>query len=182
MEEVKAKGYYLSSPIKFKIVNNDGNYSVEVLEGDNLEHNGIPTINITLDNEKIPTYDLEVIKIKRTTPVEEGENGEGTEETTYLEGAKFRLYKGTEELGEYITDSTGKLTITGLYQYEADKGIDQTYTLKEVLAPVGYAKVKDIKFKAQNEEGTLKLKEINEEGEESDSSRYNRNTIFRNKE
>ena len=177
LEEVKAEGYYLASPIKFKIVNNDGNYSIEVLEGDDLEQNtiednGIPTINITLDNEKIPTYDLEVIKIKRTTPVEEGENGEGTEETTYLEGAKFRLYKGTEELGEYITDSTGKLTITGLYQYEADKSIDQTYTLKEVLAPVGYAKVKDIKFKAQSEEGTLTLKEINEDGEESDSSRF----------
>ena len=177
LEEVKAEGYYLASPIKFKVVNNDGNYSIEVLEGDDLEQNtiednGIPTINITLDNEKIPTYDLEVIKIKRTTPVEEGENGEGTAETTYLQGAKFRLYKGIEELGEYITDSTGKLTITGLYQYEADKSIDQTYTLKEVLAPVGYAKVKDIKFKAQNEEGTLKLKEINEDGEESDSSRF----------
>ena len=176
LEEIKAEGYYLASPIKFKVVNNDGNYSIEVLEGDDLEQNtiednGIPTINITLDNEKIPTYDLEVIKIKRTTPVEEGKNGEGTEETTYLEGAKFRLYKGTEELGEYITDSTGKLTITGLYQYEVDKSIDQTYTLKEVLAPVGYAKVKDIKFKAQSEEGTLTLKEINEDGEESDSSR-----------
>lgn len=104
LEEVKAEGYYLASPIKFKIVNNDGNYSVEVLEGGDLEQNtvednGIPTINITLDNEKIPTYDLEVIKIKRTTPVEEGENGEGTAATTYLQGAKFRLYKGTEELG-----------------------------------------------------------------------------------
>ena len=177
LEEVKAEGYYLASPIKFKIVNNDGNYSVEVLEGGDLEQNtvednGIPTINITLDNEKIPTYDLEVIKIKRTTPVEEGENGEGTAATTYLQGAKFRLYKGTEELGEYITDSEGKLTITGLYQYESDKSMDQTYTLKEVLAPVGYAKVKDIKFKAQSEEGTLTLKEINEDGEESDSSRF----------
>ena len=177
LEEVKAEGYYLASPIKFKIVNNDGNYSVEVLEGDNLEQNtvednGIPTINVTIQDEKIPTYDLELTKIKRTTPVEEGENGEGTAETTYLEGAKFKLYKGTEELGEYVTDNTGKLTITGLYQYEADKSIEQTYTLKEVLAPIGYAKVKDIKFKAQSEEGTLKLKEINEDGEESDSSRF----------
>ena len=52
LEEVKAEGYYLASPIKFKVVNNDGNYSVEVLEGDNLEQNtvednGIPTINVT---------------------------------------------------------------------------------------------------------------------------------------
>ena len=39
------------------------------------------------------------------------------------------------------TDSEGKLTITGLYQYETEKDIDQTYTLKEVFAPDGYAKV-----------------------------------------
>ena len=177
LEEVKAEGYYLASPIKFKIVNNDGNYSIEVLEGGNIEQNtiednGIPSINVTLENDKIPTYDLELTKIKRTTPVEEGENSEGTEETTYLEGAKFRLYKGTEEIGEYVTDNTGKLTITGLYQYQTDKNIDQTYTLKEVLAPDGYAKVKDIRFKAEVVDGTLVLKEINENDEETDSTRY----------
>ena len=182
LEELKAEGYYLASPIKFKVVNNDGNYTIEKIEDETatgeiaeqttIEDDGIPTINVTLDNEKIPTYDLEVIKIKRTTPVEEGENGEGTEETTYLEGAKFRLYKGTEELGEYITDSEGKLTITGLYQYESDKNIDQTYTLKEVVAPAGYAKVKDIRFKAEVVNGSLILKEIDENGEESDSSRF----------
>ena len=177
LEEVKAEGYYLASPIKFKIVNNDGNYSIEVLEGGNIEQNtiednGIPTINVTLENDKIPTYDLELTKIKRTTPVEEGENSEGTEETTYLEGAKFRLYKGTEEIGEYVTDNTGKLTITGLYQYQTDKNIDQTYTLKEVLAPDGYAKVKDIRFKVEVVDGTLVLKEINENDEETDSTRY----------
>ena len=177
LEEVKAEGYYLASPIKFKIVNNDGNYSIEILEGGNIEQNtvednGIPTINVTIKDEKIPTYDLELTKIKRTTPVEEGENGEGTEETTYLEGAKFKLYKGTEELGEYITDSAGKLTITGLYLYESEKNVDQTYLLKEVVAPAGFAKVKDIRFKAEVVDGTLKLKEIDENEEEIDSTRY----------
>ena len=184
LEEIKAEGYYLVSPIKFKVVNNDGNYSIEVLEGGNIEQNtiednGIPSINVTLENDKIPTYDLEVIKIKRTTEstvsddelVAKANADLAQTDIEYLQGAKFKLYKGTEELGEYITDSEGKLTITGLYQYESDKSIDQTYTLKEVLAPVGYAKVKDIKFKAQSEEGTLTLKEINEDGEESDSSR-----------
>ena len=185
LEEIKAEGYYLASPIKFKVVNNDGNYSIEVLEGDDLEQNtiednGIPTINITLDNEKIPTYDLEVIKIKRTTEstvsddelVAKANVDLAQTDIEYLQGAKFKLYKGTEELGEYITDSTGKLTITGLYLYESEKNVDQTYILKEVVAPAGYAKVKDIRFKAEIVEGTLKLKEINENGEESDSTRF----------
>ena len=185
LEEVKAEGYYLASPIKFKIVNNDGNYSVEVLEGGNIEQNtiednGIPTINITLDNEKIPTYDLEVIKIKRTTEstvsddelVAKANADLAQTDVEYLQGAKFKLYKGTEETGSFTTDSEGKIKITGLYLYESEKNVDQTYTLKEVMAPVGYAKVKDIKFKAEEVDGTLKLKEINEDGEESDSSRF----------
>ena len=185
LEELKAEGYYLASPIKFKVVNNDGNYSVEVLEGDNLEQNtiednGIPTINITLDNEKIPTYDLELTKIKRTTEstvsndelVAKANTDLAQTEVEYLQGAKFKLYKGTEEIGSFTTDSEGKLTITGLYLYESEKNVDQTYILKEVVAPAGYAKVKDIRFKAEVVNGSLILKEIDENGEESDSSRF----------
>ena len=182
LAEVKVEGYYLSEPIKFKVVNNEGNYSVEQIEDETAtgeivsqtttEENSIPTISITIEDEKIPTYDLQLIKIKKTTSVEEGEDGEPSESTTYLEGAKFKLYKGTEEIGEYITDETGKVTITGLYQYEKEKGLDQTYTLKEVLAPDGYAKVQDITFKAEVVEGSLVLKEIDGEGEETNSTRY----------
>lgn len=94
LEEVKAEGYYLASPIKFKIVNNDGNYSIEVLEGGNIEQNtiednGIPTINVTLENDKIPTYDLELTKIKRTTPVEEGENSRRNRRTNIPRRSKI---------------------------------------------------------------------------------------------
>ena len=52
-----------------------------------------------------------------------GENGmnkkykEASTDTIYLAGAKFKLYKGEKELGEYTTDTNGKITITGLYQY-----------------------------------------------------------------
>ena len=182
LEEVKAEGYYLSEPIKFKIVNNEGSYSVEKIEDETAtgeitaqtttEEDSIPTISIIIEDEKIPTYDLQLIKIKKTTSVEEGADGETSEETTYLEGAKFKLYKGTEEIGSYTTGADGKVTITGLYEYEEEKDIDQTYTLKEVLAPEGYAKVKDISFKAEVVEGNLVLKEIDEEGEETESARY----------
>ena len=157
LEEVKADGYYLASQIKFKVVNNDGSYEIEILEGNVVnqeitEEDCIPTINIKLEDEKIPTYDLEITKIKKVTKVETTENNtneneenitgtEGekanTEKTTYLAGAKFKLYKGTQEIGEYVTDESGKVTISGLYQYVTEKGINQTYTLKEVLAPEG---------------------------------------------
>ena len=181
LEEVKAEGYYLASPLKFKISNTDGIYELQIIDGtilnqDLIEEDSIPTAVLTLQNEKIPTYDLELVKIKKAKQVtmtpEEG-NAEGeTEVKEYLEGAKFRLYKGTEKIGDYVTGSDGKVKIEGLYQYESDKGLDQTYTLQEILAPEGYAKVKDITFKAEVVEGALVLKEINEYGEETDSTRY----------
>ena len=190
LQEVKAEGYYLASPIKFKIVNNEGNYTVEKIEDETAtgkitsqtttEEEGIPTINIVLEDEKIPTYDLQLIKVKKTTEstvsedelVAKAETALADTEVEYLEGAKFKLYRGTEEIGAYTTDETGKVTIEGLYQYEAEKDIDQTYTLKEVLAPAGYAKVKDITFKVEEKDGTLVLKEINEYGEEIAGENY----------
>ena len=190
LQEVKADGYYLASPIKFKVVNNNGNYTLEQIQDETAtgaianqettETEGIPTINITLEDEKIPTYNLQIIKVKKTTEstvsedelIAKAETSLANTEVEYLEGAKFKLYKGTEEIGEYTTDSTGTITIEGLYQYETEKNIDQTYTLKEVLAPVGYAKVKDITFKVENKEGILVLTEINEEGKEQAGENY----------
>ena len=190
LQETKAEGYYLASPIKFKVVNNNGNYTVEQLQEEGsigtitnqtiTEEDGIPTINIVLEDEKIPTYDLQIIKIKKTTEstvsedelIAKAETSLADTEIEYLEGVRFKLYKGTEEIGAYITDSTGTVTIPGLYQYETEKDIDQTYTLKEVFAPEGYAKVKDISFKVENKDGTLTLTKINEEGEELEGENY----------
>ena len=188
LQEVKAEGYYLANPITFKIVNNDGNYTVEKIEDETeetinqttTEEDGIPTINITLENEKIPTYSMQLIKVKKTIEstvsddelIAKAETALANTEVEYLQGAKFKLYKGTEEVGEYITDETGTVTIDNLYQYETEKGIDQTYTLKEVLAPEGYAKVKDITFKVEEVDGTLVLTTINEEGQEQEGENY----------
>ena len=177
LEEVKANGYYIASPIKFKIVKNDNVYSMEIIEGSIVsqsatEDDEIPVINIELEDEKIPTYNLQLIKVKKTIESTLSENEQIAQaETTfanteieYLQGAKFRLYKGTEEIGTYETGEDGTILIEGLYQYESEKDIDQTYTLKEVMAPEGYAKVKDISFRVQEENGSLIL--IDENGEE----------------
>ena len=169
LEETKATGYYLASPIKFTITNTDGTYTTNITEGETkattiTEEENIPVINMNIEDEKIPTYDLEISKIKKVTSVTSGEDGTQQEETVYLQGAKFKLYKETKELGNYITDENGKITISGLYQYIEEKDEEATYMLKETLAPEGYAKVKDITFKVDGSTGELKF--VNTEGKE----------------
>ena len=184
--EIKAEGYYDDYYSRFVIVNNEGKYEISiendwcVTNQETTEENGIPTITLTIENDKIPTYDLQIVKIKKTTEStvsgdEKIANAEAdltSPEVEYLEGAKFRLYKGTELIGDYTTDSQGKITIPGLYQYEGYIEYDQTYTLKEVQAPSGYAKVQDITFRAENQDGKIVLKEIAENGKEIESERY----------
>ena len=177
LQELKAEGYYLADPITFKIINNNGNYSIQTTAGtisgqSTDEKDSIPTVTINLEDEKIPRYSLQIIKVKKTLDTTLTENEEEakdetpqeTPELTYLAGAKFKLYKGTKEIGEYITDETGTITIDDLYQYIEGKVEDATYTLKEVLAPEGYVKVKDITFKVDGTDGSLKL--INSDGTE----------------
>ena len=170
IEETKATGYYLiTNPIKFKVTNNNGTYTATITSGETksttvTEEENIPVININLEDEKIPTYNLEITKIKKVTSVTSGEGGSQEEATTYLQGAKFKLYKGEKELGSYFTDANGKITISNLYQYIDGKDEDATYMLKETLAPDGYAKVKDITFKVDGSTGELKF--VNTEGKE----------------
>ena len=190
LAEIKAEGYYVDAGLNFMVLNNDGKYEFELYYDWNVtnqevtEENGIPTINLTIENEKIPTYDLQIVKIKKTTEstLSEDEKIANAEadltspEVEYLEGAKFRLYKGTELIGEYTTNEQGRIRIPNLYQYEGYEYLDeiynQIYTLKEVQAPSGYAKVQDITFRAENQDGTIVLKEIDKNGEETESERY----------
>ena len=177
LEETKAEGYYLASPIKFTVTNTDGTYEINVSEGtvkesSITEEENIPTANIQVEDEKIPTYNLEISKIQRitSTAVTEDElrakakQALSSTDTVYLSGAKFRLYKGTKELGSYITDENGKITLNDLYQYIDGKDEEATYTLKETLSPEGYSKVKDITFKVDGSTGELKF--INAEGKD----------------
>ena len=165
LEEIKTEGYYLASPIKFKVVENEGIYEKEIIEGTVKTttvsvNDEIPTINIEIENEKIPTYDLKINKVEKGSITETNTVG------TPIEGAKFKLYKEGKELGTYETDSEGHITINGLYQYEDEKDINQTYTLKEVYAPEGYAKTSDLVFTVSNVLGIVNYQETIEEGKE----------------
>ena len=149
LEETKAEGYYLSEPIVFSINRGDRIYYFDIQQGtlediETTEENNIPVVNIKIANTKIPRYNLEINKVVK-------------DETTPIEGVKFKLYKQDEDLGTYETDENGKITINDLYQYEESRGIDQTYTLKETYAPEGYAKIKDIVFNAETKDGTLQI-------------------------
>ncbi len=167
LEEIKADGYYLSeNPVKFKISNTDGAYSAKVTEGTTKKSEFVeeewPTLKLELEDEKKPLYNLEISKIQKVTTSEATEDEKvsadeilSSTETVYLSGAKFKLFKGTQELGNYVTDDNGKITIRNLYQYIDGKNEEAVYTLKEMLPPVGYVKAKDISFKVDGSTGEL---------------------------
>ncbi len=162
LQEIKATGYYLASQIKFKIINNNGNYEVEIIEGETkessvIEEQHIPTVNLKLEDEKIPTYDLEITKVRKNTSVSTSteqnvQENKNKEDIEALAGARFRLYANNQEIGNYITNAEGKIQINALYE-------NATYTLKETVAPTGYSKVKDITFKVEQKDGKLEFKE-----------------------
>lgn len=171
IQEVKADGYYLASPIKFVISRNGDTYSLDLREG--VVKNSqivfvdeLPVVSLELENEKIPTYNLDITKIKRVTHVEESDIKQGEEEIVYLQGAKFKLLKDEKEIAIFESDENGKIVINNLYQYVDGKDFNATYTLREIVAPVGYSKIKDIQFKVQRINGELQF--IVEEGNDKE--------------
>lgn len=162
LEEMKVQDYYLpSKPIKFMIENNNGTF-----EFTNYQDNGtttkktitledeIPTINLELQNEKIPSYSMQLTKYAKE---EKDKNGQAKT----LAGAQYQIWgEGISEKGKiYQTDKNGILTIPNLYEYIEDKGITGEYTLKEVYAPEGYSiNGTEFKFRAlRDETGNLKI-------------------------
>ena len=149
-ESNPAEGYYLNSDIiKFTIVNNNGTYEVNISQGSTRGTNvtqvdDLPSVQIEVEDEKIPTYNLEILKLSK------GEN-------TPLAEIEFDIYKENRLVGVYKTDENGKIVIPGLYQYEDSKNVDQTYVLKESKTIDGYSRVKDIEFSVKKVDSTLVL-------------------------
>ena len=186
LEEISLKDYYIpagtNSKIKFTIINDNGKFKLQ-----NFKDNGttkdlekytqndgqdkiivndeIPTLNLDLQNEKIPSYSLKLTKYAK------GEKtADGNDKT--LAKAQYQIFgEGISEKGKiYQTDENGVLTIDNLYEYVQAKDnenyqkINGEYTLKEIYAPEGYSvNTTEFKFKTYRENGTLKLDILSEE-------------------
>ena len=165
VETKSPTGYYINEgTIKFTIENNMGTYSISNISGNYKdvqieEEDLVPKISFTLEDEKIPQYNLSIIKKEKDSD-------------TVIPGVRFALYYGDTLLNFYETDENGKIDISGLYQYVASKNVSQTYRLKEVYAPEGLSAIKDIIFHAsydgekmvfELENDAQSIKEINGE-------------------
>lgn len=174
LEETRASGYYLAEPIVFKVNRTGSVYSVDFVSGnvkssEFLVADGLPVLSVVIENEKIPTYNLEITKVKRSL--------DSSEDVTYIGGAKFRLFKDSKLVGEYETDENGKVLISDLYKYVDGKVENGEYVLREVSVPAGFSKVRDITFRAKQVNDTLEFIENLPDGKDERSYSVEDNTL-----
>ncbi len=153
LKETYADGYYLNEPVKFKVVNTDGNPTINILSG-NGENLVINKTNEDLDEASVKFSD---IKAKRysidITKYVKGKNEK-------LSGAGF-MVSGSDLLNDKVseTDSNGHTIISGLYEYKPGQSYNGEYTIEEIAPPEGYTRNSGkLKIKAQrNTSGVLEV-------------------------
>jgi len=151
LTETKAKGYYEEGEeIIFKLTrDNVGVLHFNVIQGsfkNNAQIQEIagvaqPQITVEVQNEKIPTYNLNLTKIEKGKP------------ETKLQGTEFIIRGpgiGNEKI--YITNEFGEIDISDLYAYIQGKSMDGIYEIEERRPTEGYAlDEKIIKFKVEKD-------------------------------
>ena len=153
LKETYADGYYLNEPVKFKVVNTDGNPTISILSGSG-ENLVINKTNEDLDEASVKFTD---IKAKRysidITKYIKGKNEK-------LPGAGF-MVSGSDLLTDKIaeTDTNGHTIISGLYEYKPGQSYNGEYTIEEIAPPEGYTRNSGkLKIKAQrNASGVLEV-------------------------
>jgi len=156
LKETYADGYYLNEPVKFKVVNTDGNPTISILSGSG-ENLVINKTNEDLDEASVKFTD---IKAKRysidITKYIKGKNEK-------LPGAGF-MVSGNDLLTDKIaeTDTNGHTIISGLYEYKPGQTYSGEYTIEEIAPPEGYTRNSGkLKIKAQrNTSGVLEVSVI----------------------
>lgn len=138
--EIKAPGYNLpSEEIVFSVTRtkNTGNavynFTKYVDNGTTTNHlvgfdeNENLVVELDLENQKFPTYDLKLIKYSTTGEI--------------LPGAQYKIYgEGINASGQtYTTDENGIIVINGLYECSDESDTSKTYTIYETYAPEGYS-------------------------------------------
>ena len=153
LKETYADGYYLNEPVKFKVVNTDGNPTISILSG-NGENLVINKTNEDLDEASVKFSD---IKAKRYS-IDITKYVKGKDEK--LSGAGF-MVSGTDLLNDKVseTDSNGHTIISGLYEYKPGQSYNGEYTIEEIAPPEGYTRNSGkLKIKAQrNNAGVLEV-------------------------
>ena len=156
IKEVRADGYYLNEPFKFKVVNTDGNPTIVKLSGNgenlviNKSNNGLDEASVKFTNLTAKKYSIDITKYVK-----------GKEQK--LSGAGFMVTGNDFVTGKVAeTDENGHLVINGLYEYKPGQSYSGEYTIEEIAAPSGYTRsIGKLKIKAQrNNAGILEVSVI----------------------
>ena len=142
LKESKADGYYLDrDEIEFKVRRNDSNVlvvesnDIEMQNANIIEIPGVPqaSINVDITNEKIPTYNLKIVK------VEENFQEDNLDNLIKIENAKYEITSiDTKDVSTYTTNSDGEFVANDLYLHIQDRYITGEYLIRELDAPDGY--------------------------------------------
>lgn len=124
VKELYAKGYYLNESFDI-CVTKDENGALQTNIGRIEDNKDGVTLFVEVSDEKIPTYDLELIKVEKNNRDKK------------LSGVQF-LIEGEDFSQRAETDSEGKISLSGLYQYVEGKNIDGIYTITEEIPADGY--------------------------------------------
>jgi len=160
LRETEANGYYIrGEEIEFKVERSDGKLQLVILSGNFVNNPTIstkltddrPIVSIDYSNEKIPTYNFELQKVKQGT-------------TDPIKGVKFVLSGPNKKERVYETDINGLIQLNDLYVYDDTRDQDATYTLREIYAPEGYVVNTDtIEFSVKkNSDNTLEINKFTE--------------------
>ena len=171
---MKADGYYTDGEARpFTITRDETTNRIKIVTDDEELKNAIiveeiegqSIVTITVRTEKIPTYNLQVIKIEEPT--------DEVEPLVKLVDAKFNIYsEDTRKTKTFVVNGEDGESIEGLYAYVNDKRsvISGKYTLQEIKAPDGYSNNgEEIVFYVEKNQDGLS---INIENEESLNSVY----------
>lgn len=138
LKEISADGYYVNSETQiFKVIRNSlGNLELQTENINSVFDRNIlnDTLVANIINVKIPTYNLQILK------VEEDYEEEDINNLTPLANASFLVEgydDGTQE--EYKTNANGIIEINDLYAHVEGEYITGKYIIKEVIAPTGYS-------------------------------------------
>lgn len=145
--ELKADGYYINEPFEI-CVTKDENGKLTSNIGSISDDGNKVELNINVINEKIPTYNLKLIKV---------ENGNKDKK---LSNVTFKI-EGPNYSKELVTNENGEISINDLFKYVEGKNLEAIYTIQEIIPAEGYViHSEPLKIQVSDNNGELKVNVI----------------------